>query len=84
MVCSMETSACATNQLSRLCALAVCYLLVNQARDRKTTLRTLKGLIRQTLKGLIRQTLQGLIRQALKGLIRQAGPQPGLFLAVTV
>ena len=53
-------------------------------RHSNTTLRTLKGLIRQTLKGLIRQTLKGLIMQALKGLIRQAGPQPGLFLAVTV
>jgi hypothetical protein len=63
-VCSMETSACATNQFSRLCANR---LLVNQARDTKTTLRTLKGLIRQTLKGLIRQTLKGLIRQTLKG-----------------
>ena len=63
---------CNQSAFQTLCAGS---LLVNQARDTKTTLRTLKGLIRQTLKGLIRQTLKGLIRQAPKGLIRQAGPQ---------
>ena len=72
---------CTQSAFQTLCAGS---LLVNQARDPKKTLRTRKGLIRQTLKGFIRQTLKGLIRQALKGLVRQAGPQPGLFLAVTV
>jgi len=72
MVCSMETSACAPNQLSRLCARAVCWSFRHETQKK---LSELKGLIRQTLKGLIRQTLKGLIRQAPKGLLRQAGPQ---------
>ena len=62
---------CNQSAFQTLCAGS---LLVNQERDTNTTLRTLKGLIRQTLKGFIRQTLKGLIRQALKGLKRQAGP----------